>query len=576
VSKPTLDLAIVTCCHNYGRYLDAWARSLVAMTTYPAMVAIVDAGSTDDTPKHVQAALAVLRAAGITADAQRLETANIGRARNAAVRMATTEWVQHFDCDDRALPHMLADFAELMPQADVIPAGYVRAGRVHEGPAGRKRVYRTTQGQSTLKSGAPASGVSPFRRRLWEQWQYPEDMVGGWDTALWIGFAQLDPPARFVATKRPVFHYWQHGDSIFNRRRVDDRRTQLVARKLNALRAGRHGVSVLVPWLSDNGPRDRAWGWLKHRYETVYPDWELVIGRCAGEWRKGRAINDALEQSRGMTLVIADADCVVDAYVLRHAVAMVEAGAPWVIPHGMVNRLDEADTQTIIAGPEDADEFTGATIRKPYRGFAGGGILAVSRSNFEAAGGLPECFMGWGAEDEALAVILDTLVGPHERLDHDLWHLWHPPGSRAAHPHYSANRQAFRMIRSHAGDPDGLWVTLAALQKDASGQPQVPMVSMCAVQNFMLGTRHIVRGATFRVTPEQARRFAVRKNPLAVERGKRVGQVQKELQAAARQIKNATERKLAMAGTRRRAEQVVASGPKPALMPFQQGERRQP
>jgi len=533
-------LAVVTCCRDYGRFLDDWARSLVALTVRPELVGIVDAGSRDDTPDRIREASAYLEAAGIRVETRRIDSRNLGTARNAAVEIADGfEWVQHFDVDDTAMPHMVADFAELADRADVIPAGYERNGNLAAGPRNRRRLYSSSRGASTLRSGAPASGVSPFRRSFWERSPYREDMPGGWDTALWIGFAHLD--ARFVPTRRPVFWYRQHAGSTFNDRRKNERRTQFVGCQLAALRRGDSGVTVLVPWQPDNGPRDAAWAWVRRRYEELRPDWQIVEGSCgAGEWRKGLAVQAGLAQARGDVLVIADADCVVDLEAIDEAIQHVRAGAAWAIPHRLVHRLDSASTSHILESEPRGVELGGRTIRKPYEGYAGGGVFVIRRDRYEASGGIPHRFSGWGAEDEALAVILDALIGDHVRLEADLWHLWHPPGRRGSHPRYQEN---------------ALWSVLAALEAGAtvSSSRGTELVRMIALESFRIGTRTIVRGQAFAATPEEVRRFRIREQKLAVERYSGVGRRAAELKAAAARIPDGQQRRLAMAGTRTRA-----------------------
>ncbi|HEX5096650.1 MAG TPA: glycosyltransferase family A protein, partial [Acidimicrobiia bacterium] len=215
-------IAIVTSCRNYGRYLSDWADSIIKLTRRSDVVCIVDDASTDQTPDFVTKAASKLLAAGIPTRTLRIEERNFGKARNAAVRLAgDVTWVQHLDCDDMAMPHMLDDWAALAPTADVVAIGYERVGDLKSGPSNRTKVYKSSRGKSTLESQCPASGVSPFRREFWERRPYVEDMNGGWDTALWIGFGHLN--ARFVATRRPGFMYRQHGDSIFNRRRKHER-----------------------------------------------------------------------------------------------------------------------------------------------------------------------------------------------------------------------------------------------------------------------------------------------------------------------------------------------------------------
>lgn len=444
-----MNIGVVTSCHNYGRYLADWAASIVAQRVKPRMAVLVDNGSTDGTPQQIAAAAAALEAAGVRTVTRRIDRCNFGRARNAAVELADTEWVMHFDCDDELLPHALEDAKRIAPRADVIAFGYERSGDLAAGPQNRTRVYSDTCGLDTLQCMAPASGLSPFRRRFWEKRPYPEDMIGGWDTALWLGFAWLG--ARFVATRRPVFKYRQHADSIFNKRRKDKADEAVVAARLMALRRPGNRVSVLVPRGPDGGARDASWAWVRRRYEALYPDWEIVEGHCPGEWRKGVAVNDAAARASGDVFIIADSDCVLPRAALEEAVAKLRAGAPWVLPHGLVHRLGERATATIIAGDATAERFDGAVIRRPYRGYAGGGFVVVSRLAFASVGGFPTGFAGWGAEDEALAYILDTMLGPHIRLRHDLWHLWHPPGPRAQDPHYARNVQLCRLYRAAKG-----------------------------------------------------------------------------------------------------------------------------
>jgi GT2 family glycosyltransferase len=524
--KPLLDLAVVTSCHNYGRYLAEWTGSLVALTTWPRVVALVDNGSTDATPAQMEAAARLLRAAGLPdVRTERMALANFGAARNRAVELgAGTEWVMHMDADDTFMPHCLDEVARLMPSADVIPLGYQRSGDLAAGPSNRTRLYQHSRGQSTLKSSAPASGVSPFRRALWEHTPYRDDMPGGWDTALWIGFAHQN--ARFVAVRtRPCFFYRQHADSIFNTRRVNRRRGRRVGAKLQNLRRGRTGVSVLVPRRSDGGgPRDVAWAWLRARYEALYPEWEVVEGTdIGGPFCKGAAVADAVGRSRGNTLVIADADCVMSAEALREAVALVEIGeAPWVVPHTLVHRLDRAASEAVVALGSRADPpFKGAYARKAYVGFAGGGFIVVDASAWDATGGMPMAFAGWGAEDEATAVILDTLVGPHVRLEHDLWHLWHPHArSDSAKAQQLANRVLYRQLASLAGDPDALFGVLERLALGEAPEQAVACVGagvlMVALMDFQRGTEVIKRGGPFLATEDEARRHETRPRKIAV------------------------------------------------------------
>lgn len=184
-------------------------------------------------------------------------------------------------------------------------------------------------------------------------------------------------------------------------------------------------VAVVVPFTSDEPwrarARDHTVGWYRDRGYTA------VEGACGPPWRKAAAVADALDRTAADVLVVADADCLSRP---GGAVTAVHRGAPWAIPHLMVHRLDVDATEAVYAGADPA-ATTGRTQR-PYKGFAGGGIVIVSRSVYERVP-LDPRFEGWGGEDSSWAMALTCMVGPPVRFDHDLFHLWHPPASRTLH-----------------------------------------------------------------------------------------------------------------------------------------------
>lgn len=463
-SAESLDLGICTTVHNYGQYLQDWVGSLLRLTRRPAGVYLLQHGSTDASGDQADAAAAQLRQAGIPAQVVHVhDRLDFGAARNQAIGMAAGhEWVMHLDADDMLLPHALEDVAALAPEADVVALGYYRC-RPNGGPAPahaqRARLYRDSQGQATLNSQAPCSGVSPFRRSFWERSPYPTDQIGGWDTALWLGFAHLG--ARFKATHRPAFLYRQHADSTFQRRLRSPWGTARAGAQLQARRRGDKGVAVVVPRAAEDGPeRQMAWDWVRRRYQLRHPDWAILEETgSAADWCKGEVVQAAAERSTARILVVADADCILSPAALEQAVALVDAGAPWVVPHTMVHRLNPVLTARWLAR-DPAGEYeppAGGLMRAPYQGFAGGGCFVVNRACYLAAGGMPRLFVGWGSEDEATALLLDTLLGRHVRLPQDLVHLYHPVGPERTRPTTLANRGIFHRLQMAARDPEALW-----------------------------------------------------------------------------------------------------------------------
>lgn len=179
-------------------------------------------------------------------------------------------------------------------------------------------------------------------------------------------------------------------------------------------------VAVLIPFSSSEPWRARARDHVVGRYQAG--GYEVVEGACHGPWRKAAAVDQAARRTTADILVVADADCVCP---IGDAVSRVRDGAPWAIPHDLVHRLDQPATEQLYttgdAGPGRA--------QRPYRGFEGGGIVALRRAVWEQVPMDPR-FEGWGGEDSSWAVALNTLVGPPWRGVEDLLHLWHPPAPR--------------------------------------------------------------------------------------------------------------------------------------------------
>lgn len=126
----------------------------------------------------------------------------------------------------------------------------------------------------------------------------------------------------------------------------------------------------------------------------------------------------------GAVVVVADADVWCDG--ISAAVAAVEAGAPWAIPHDLVHRLSETGTAAVLAGAH----WRGQPVcQQPYPGVMGGGIVVARRETLLEAP-LDPRFVGWGQEDESWAVALTALAGPPWRGAAPLLHLWHPPQPR--------------------------------------------------------------------------------------------------------------------------------------------------
>jgi predicted glycosyltransferase involved in capsule biosynthesis len=193
------------------------------------------------------------------------------------------------------------------------------------------------------------------------------------------------------------------------------------------------------------------------RYSLLLPGVEIVIGPSEEPFNRSAARNTAFAGSHGDVLLIADADTIFHADQILAAVEMVQKERTWVIPYAWYYNLSEEVTDNIL------ELDPGETILEPanpslweHKIVSWAGLLVMPREAFEEVGGYDERFEGWGFEDNAFRLALDTLWAPHQRID---WgyclHLWHPvtKHDRFEQPQIETNRGLYMRYEAAHRDP---------------------------------------------------------------------------------------------------------------------------
>jgi predicted glycosyltransferase involved in capsule biosynthesis len=216
-------------------------------------------------------------------------------------------------------------------------------------------------------------------------------------------------------------------------------------------------LSVLIPYGGDEEWRERNFHWLLRRYGDLLPGAQIVIGSSDEPFSRARARNQAFSQCTGDTLLIADADTLFHVDQIEAAVQLLHRRRTWVIPYTWYYNLSREVTNSVLnLDPTETILEPTSTSSYEHKVESWAGLLVMSRTAFELVGGYDERFQGWGYEDNAFRLALDTLWGPHERVG---WgyclHLWHPaPESECfGQPNIDANRALFRDYEAAHGDP---------------------------------------------------------------------------------------------------------------------------
>jgi predicted SAM-dependent methyltransferase len=186
-------------------------------------------------------------------------------------------------------------------------------------------------------------------------------------------------------------------------------------------------ISALIPYKADQGHRDRLWSFVRQRYEKLMPEIELCLGIDENEpFCRSRAINAAAAKAAGDVFIIVDTDVMFEPALIEKIKAVIHLH-PWIIPFANGYKLTrEATLRLLTQKPTDSISIAPEDIESNVT-LEGALMNVMTRKAFDAAGGMDERFLGWGGEDNAMVMALDTLCGPHFRMKEDIFHLWHPP-----------------------------------------------------------------------------------------------------------------------------------------------------
>lgn len=201
--------------------------------------------------------------------------------------------------------------------------------------------------------------------------------------------------------------------------------------------------SIIIPY-NTLPERRSVHEWVLRFYQCTYPSFEVVPSLYeATPWNKGKAINEGVRKARSDKLVIVDADTIILPEQLKKAL-----DNDWAIPFTIVNNLTKCATKSVLTTPAESTMWAALPTDKVRESFMyAGGVWVISREVFESAGGIDERFEGWGGEDESTVRSLDVMFRRHEKIEGEIYHLWHPSSSSPETFKQTNNYQLYRRYR---------------------------------------------------------------------------------------------------------------------------------
>lgn len=200
---------------------------------------------------------------------------------------------------------------------------------------------------------------------------------------------------------------------------------------------------LLVGRRAGQKQRDRNWEFARWKWETELgiPIFEGHHGRFGDSEPYSMAIasNTSAKLAGDWKVAL----YVGGDFVLRHyrqareALAVAEATGQLCFAHTHLTLMNEFETERVTGGLTWPPESVEKRHPNTYSG-----TLAVPRSLWDQVRGFDERFIGWGWEDLAFWASCNALGGGFQRIEGDMYHLWHPRSrdDNEGQPHHAANQ----------------------------------------------------------------------------------------------------------------------------------------
>lgn len=156
-------------------------------------------------------------------------------------------------------------------------------------------------------------------------------------------------------------------------------------------------ISVLFPissdLITDQGPRGKAFKWIKEFYATMLPEVELCIGKVdETPFSRSRAINTAAAKASRDIFAIADTDVLFDPLLLEKSIEFLDTHT-WVLPFEKAMDLSQQSTEQLLRTSPKWPIPTSFQANE-HRQIGWGLMNIIPRKLFETVQGFDERFLG--------------------------------------------------------------------------------------------------------------------------------------------------------------------------------------
>lgn len=221
-------------------------------------------------------------------------------------------------------------------------------------------------------------------------------------------------------------------------------------------------LSILIPFKSDGGRRDEIFDWVLRRFDSLFPEAEIIIGRNDDTvFSRAKARNNAAANASGGLFLFADADIIIDHDSIVSAYnTITEDQKGWAVPYIYYTKLGPIISDRILySDPSYPIDLFEMDREGPTHSGSYASLQLLTREQFYGVNGFDHRFVGWGAEDQAFTDSLRCLYGePYRAVYGHAMHIYHPhtAATTTHHDGYAAGMHLWDRYRSLMHDPEAM------------------------------------------------------------------------------------------------------------------------
>ena len=212
-------------------------------------------------------------------------------------------------------------------------------------------------------------------------------------------------------------------------------------------------VTVAFPW------RDGRCQWrrlsfphVRRAYAEILPEArQIVVDSRHESFNRAASRNEGVRQAENGIVVLADADILPDRTALLSAIQSAEQGG-FHLGYSLYRALRQVSTQAYYARQRDLAKLPHSHTADDCTA----GLIVIRTDAWWLAGGMDERFSGWGFEDSAFACAVRTMIGPIQRHDGTVNHLWHPTACKPMSEQYQINKRLYERYAAAEGDKSAM------------------------------------------------------------------------------------------------------------------------